>query len=109
MSSGKRVVLNGEPTGATFALDSRYQTSDASLVTASGSAWTVYWSRLYQLSDVEALTSMDVTVASGGELVAPARLVLRRALSVAGTLSGVERLAVGDGGALTLSASGTSG
>ena len=104
--------LNGS-----FLSYSHYQTSDSAFVgdgavsDGVGETWLVSSQRLYYLSLTSVLTAMSVEVASGGELVAPAQLsVVGVTLTVDGTLTGVEELAVGDGGTVSFGSTGrTSG
>lgn len=110
-SSGVRVVLGAMPSGGAFVFDSHYQTSSGVLddgASVSGSIeYTVHWSRLYQLSVAAMLSSVHVVVESGGELVCAGLLTVQQvSLTVAGRLTGVRELALGEGARVSLEASG---
>ena len=61
----------------------------------------------YYLSDSQLLSGANVMVEAGGELVTPTRLTVTSvALTVHGTLSGVEQLAIGPGGAVSFESTG---
>ena len=113
VTNNRRVVGEAQPSGEAYQFDSNHQTSpvlSALGLTAGGIGYEVQWNRLYYLSDSQLLSGANVMVEAGGELVTPTRLTVTSvALTVHGTLSGVEQLAIGPGGAVSFeSAGGTS-
>ena len=63
---------------------------------------------LFYLSGAAALSHVNVEVDSGGELVSPPLLTVDDvSLTMGGTLTGVDHMALGDGATVSLEASGS--
>ena len=93
------------------AVSAKFDANGALVQGESSAEYTVTWQRLYALAGQVLLSKMSLTVAAGGEVVAPSRMVVQSvALSMSGKMTGVDHVTVGDGGSATFGSTGyTSG